>query len=130
MTTDKITAGLTPRGAENLKEVMDSGWFEEEMDAYRVAIGTAIAHGLCSSESEMAGVKTKWNVGSLDRDGSLRPLVIALVGACGDRPYEYAERLADAGLAFLVQKLVRENGLLFEVLVGPAGERVPTVPIS
>jgi hypothetical protein len=115
-TPDKITVGLTARGAAHLDEVMETGWFANELDAYRVAIAVAIAQGLVSQEGEMAGAKTKYNIGSLDSDGSLRQLLIALVHAAREKPYEYAERLADAGLVHLAIRLGREGALLVDVL--------------
>jgi hypothetical protein len=107
---------VTPGGANNLAEVMATGWFVAEMDVYRVSIAVAIAQGLCTATEEMAGVKTKWNVGSIDNDGRMRQMVTAIVREAGERPYEYSERLADAGLAVLAQRLGREGALLSEVV--------------
>jgi hypothetical protein len=119
-TQDRITVGLTVRGAENLAQVMETGWFNRDLDAYRAAIGVAIAQGRVSEPEEMAGASTKYNVGTLDNDGKLRQLLLAFVPAARERPYEYAERLADAGLAYLVARLVQEGALLSEVLGGTA----------
>jgi hypothetical protein len=114
--SDKITVGLTSKGTGHLEEVMATGWFASELDAYRLSITVAIAQGLVTQEENMAGAKTKYNIGSLDSDGKLRQLLTELVPGARERPYEYAERLADAGLAYLAEKLGREGSLLVEAL--------------
>jgi hypothetical protein len=116
---DRINIGVTTRGAQHLADLMATGWFLEQLDAFRVAIGVALGYGVCTPPEDMGGGGTKWNIGSVDNDGRLRQLIMAVAPASGDRPYEYAERLADAGLALLGQRLVRDGALLFEVLGGP-----------
>ena len=41
---DKRTLGVTAEGALLLEALMGTGWFEEEQDAYRVAISVAFAN--------------------------------------------------------------------------------------
>jgi hypothetical protein len=122
---DRVTVGLTQVGLGHLSEVLETGWFEEEMDAYRVAIAVALARGLCADAGGMVGVKTKFNVGSLDNDGKLRTLITTLAPSSGDRPYEHAERLAEAGVAYLAEKLGRQGATLTDVLAGKTVEGRP-----
>ncbi len=111
---DKVTVGVTREGAANLASLMESRWFDEEVDAYRVAIAAAVGAELNVAEA-LAGVQTKYNVGSLDRDGSIAALVRAMFPDAS-RPYDYAERLADAGLRYLKARIVDQGMLLADAL--------------
>ena len=71
----KVTVGLTGEGDQNLADLMETGWFESEMVAYLVAVSTALSRALVVSQAPLTGVGTKWNVGSLDKDGRLREMV-------------------------------------------------------
>ena len=113
---DKRTLGVTARGAADLEELKSTEWFAEEMDAYRLAISLAFANDLSKDSSEMTGVSTKWNVGTLDPDGILRAMVLALSDEQVDRPYAHAEARAAAGLEYLRRRLVDEKAELAEIL--------------
>src|SRR5438045_3923846 len=102
---EKTTVGVTESGAAHLTEVIASGWFSEEIDAYRVAISIALRKGIATPQADMSGVRTKFNTGSLDGDGSLGRVLEAFGLPDGDSKYSYAQRLADAGLACLAQNL-------------------------
>lgn len=116
MTKEKVTVGVTDAGAQHLAALMDTEWFETEMAVYLLAISTALARNLVVSEKPLAGVKTKFNVGSLDRDGRLRDLVQLMGPENLSDPYEYAEKLAEVGLEFLKNKFVDQDLLLSDVL--------------
>ena len=88
---DKRTLGVTAEGAEALEELMSTGWFAEEMDAYRVAISLAFANDLLKDSSEMTGTSTKWNIGTLDPDDVLLSMVLAFSDEHLARPYAHAE---------------------------------------
>ena len=117
---DKRTLGVTTEGADALEEIMQTGWFAEEMDAYRVAISLAFANDLTKEPAEMTGVSTKWNIGTLDPDNVLRSMVLALAGEQIDRPYAYAEARAAVGLVYLKRRLVDENAELADILMKQA----------
>src|SRR6266851_266796 len=117
-TKDKITVGLTPAGGASLEREMGTGRFKTDLDAYRLAISVALARGLVADPDAMTGVKTKFNVGSLDPDGRIRTMIGLMVPEAGTRVYDHAERRAEAGLEFLARKLVDDNALLSEVLLG------------
>lgn len=113
---DKRTLGVTAEGAAALGEIMDTEWFAEEMDAYRMAISLAFVNDLMKDQSEMTGISTKWNVGTLDPDDVLRSMVLALSDEQVDRPYAHAEARAAAGLVYLKRRLVDEKAELADIL--------------
>lgn len=114
---DRRTLGVTAEGAEALDEIMNTGWFAEEMDAYRVAISLAFANGLVKDPSEMTGTSTKWNIGTLDPEDVLLSMVLALSDEPPDRPYAHAEARAAAGLVYLKRRLVDEKAEIADVLM-------------
>lgn len=117
MGNDKVTVGLTPDGDNRLDEVMESEFFEEELTAYRVAISVALAHDVATDRDQMKKVRTKFNVGSLEEDGRLRELIEVLRPYAGaDQVFSLAERLADAGLRILAER-VRNDKPLRDVLL-------------
>ena len=121
---DRVTVGVTPDGAENLAALMETGWFQDEMDAYRLAISTALAESL--EAPAVSGAQTKFNVGTLDRDGRLRELVTLLHDS--PRPYEDSERLAHAGLQLLRRRIVDDQMTLTEALGASAGDGADASP--
>ena len=115
---DRRTLGVTAEGANMLDQIMETGWFAEEMDVFKTSISLAFANDLFINPSEMTGVATKWNVGTLDPDNSLRLMVYSLSQQRVARPYAHAEARAAAGLEFLKRRLVDERAELAEVLMG------------
>lgn len=114
---DKAQIGITPTAERHLDEIMKTGWFADRQDAYRVAIGVALARRLEPSASDMVGLRTAYNfAGGIDRDGKLRQLIAILRPAEATRPAAFAERLAHAGLAFLFDRLVTASGTLTDAL--------------
>lgn len=111
---DKTTVGLTPEGWNHMEALMETGWFAEQLDAYRLAISVALARQLPIDPAGLSGVVTKWNRGSLEPDGRVRALILAF--AQTGRPYAHAEALADAGIRYLRRRLVDEHALLAEVI--------------
>lgn len=113
MVEDRVTVGLTPDGEENLETVMESEFFDEELVAYRTAVAVALASDEVTDPERMKNVRTKYNVGSLDRGGEIRELVELLRPAHSEgRVYSYAERLADAGLRILSDHLSDDQPLM------------------
>lgn len=116
--TGRVTVGVTEEGSANLASVMDTPWFDQEKDAFLVAVSCAIAQGLDIGTSPLRGTKTKFNVGTIDADGSLRRLVRSLTGCNENEIYDFSERLADAGLVYLKAHLVDGGATLPEALFG------------
>ena len=95
MSVDKNTIGITKSNASLLSNIVSAGRFADEMDAAKFAMAYAIRRGMRSGATQ--GAETKWNVGSIDRDGSLKSLVEAL---CPDtsEPYRLIEHLMNEGI--------------------------------
>lgn len=118
--SDKVQIGLTPKGAQDLAEVMETGWFGHAMDAYRLAIAVALSNGVVASPENVAGSDTKYSfMGGIDRDGKVRALISTLRPGEASLPGRFAERLAHAGLAILASKLRQEDALLSAALGVP-----------
>ena len=115
MISDAVTVGLTTEAHYDLQRLKDAGIFGEMLDGYRFAIGLAIRRGLIAPEDLKAS--TIFNVGSLDRDGLIKDMVVTLFHEAAARPYAFAERLAEAGVKELIQ-LYDSGQLRFADLFG------------
>jgi hypothetical protein len=102
MAGDKKTIGITRANAAALTELERAGRFGSELDAAKFAMAFAIRSGVRQGSTE--GAETKWNVGSVDPDGSVRSLVEAL---CPDvaEPYRLVEHLMNEGITMLKNEL-------------------------
>ena len=101
MATDKKTIGVTKANAPGLAALVSAGRFGSEMDAAKFAMAYALKAGITGGSTD--GAETKWNVGSIDPDGSVRSLVEAL---CPDtsEPYRLLEHLMNEGIKMLAAK--------------------------
>lgn len=102
MASDKKTIGVTKANAPVLAQLVSAGRFGSELDAAKFAMAYAIKAGLAAGTTD--GAETKWNVGSVDPDGSLRSLIEALCPDAGE-PYRLAEHLMNGGLRALAAKI-------------------------
>ena len=98
MATDKKTIGITKANAATLGELVTAGHFGSELDAAKFAMSYTIRGGTSAGATD--GADTKWNVGSVDSDGSLRALVEALYPDVPD-PYRLIEHLMNEGIQAL-----------------------------
>lgn len=114
---DRKQIGL-PRSAFQLLEevVSETPWFAQQLDAYRVSISIALARGLRPPVDERETYETKFAASSVDPDRELRELILALAPEAGNRPYDYAQRLAHRGVHLLHNELVKRGRPLPEVL--------------
>jgi hypothetical protein len=101
MASDKKTIGITKANAAALTQLVAAGHFASELDAAKFAMAHAIKSGVKSGTAE--GAETKWNVGSVDPDGSFRSLLEALFPD-SDEPYRLAEQLMNEGIRLLAAK--------------------------
>jgi len=101
MSTDKKTIGITSANAAALTAITSRGHFASELDAAKFAMGYAIKLGITPGVAE--GTETKWNVGSVDSDGTLRSLLEALFPGLLE-PYRAIESLIDEGIKALHQQ--------------------------
>jgi hypothetical protein len=102
MATDKKTIGIAKGNAVALAQLVSAGHFGSELDAAKFAMAHAIKSGIQSGSAE--GAETKWNVGSVDPDGSMRSLLEAFFPET-DEPYRLAEHLMNEGIKLLAAKV-------------------------
>jgi len=98
MAADKRTIGITSGNELILARMVEAGHFASELDAAKFAMAYAISREMPAGSTD--GAATKWNVGSVDPDGSLRSLVEALFPAAPE-PYRLIEHLMNEGLKIL-----------------------------
>ncbi|MBU2601348.1 MAG: hypothetical protein KKA32_04185 [Actinobacteria bacterium] len=115
---DRTQVGLPDSTDDLLKELRsNTRWFRDEVDVYRVAVTVALARGLRPREDEVdSGYTTKFSVQTLDPDGDLKLLIMSLVPAYGDSPYRWAQSLANKGVHYLHNEIVRNGRSIAEVL--------------
>jgi hypothetical protein len=122
---DRIQIGLPRTAFPLLEELVDeTPWFRQQLDAYRVAISVALARDMKPSKDE--SYETKFSTSSVDPDRALRELVLTLAPECGERPYDYAQRLANKGVRYLHNELVKRGRPLPEVLGVMQGSEAST----
>lgn len=112
----RVTVGVSDKCNVFIKSLLETEWFDSEMAVFLLSVSIALSYELKVSDKPLSGLTTKFNIGSLDRDGKLRDMV-KVIGSAGEKdPYEYAERLAEAGLEFLKVKLIDQGLLLSDIL--------------
>jgi hypothetical protein len=117
MANDKKTVGITATNAAALAHLVSAGHFSSELDAAKFAMAYAIKAGVRSGATD--GAETKWNVGSIDPDGSMRSLLEALFPESTVEPYRLAEYLMNEGIKALGEQGGRTN--VYDMLF-PASE--------
>lgn len=121
---DRKQIGLPGNSSTLLDEIVrETPWFGQALDCYRLAIGVALARELKPSGHDSDSYETKYSTSSIDPDRTLRELVLALAPECGDRPYDWAQRLANKGIHFLHSELVQRGRSLTEVLGAESREQ-------
>jgi hypothetical protein len=98
MSNDKRTIGVTASSERVLVELVNAGHFGSELEAAKFAMAYAASREIPSGGVE--GANTKWNVGTVDADSSLRAVIEALYPACSE-PYRLIEHLINEGLKML-----------------------------
>ena len=104
MADDLVNIGLSEAGNARLDYLKNNGYFAEKLDAYRFAVGLALASG--GIAPELAKRHTFLNVGSFDPNQSFKRSVEALVPDLLENTtvYRIGERLADWGDSELHQQ--------------------------
>jgi hypothetical protein len=95
---DKRTIGITRANEHSLAALVAAGAFGSELDAAKFAMAHAIEQG--ADIGTVEGTSTKWNIGTVDPDASLKALIEALYGAVAE-PYRLIEYLINEGLRLL-----------------------------
>ncbi|WP_299555732.1 hypothetical protein [uncultured Tateyamaria sp.] len=103
-TADKRTIGITSGNESVLAALVEEGLFASEIDAAKFALAHAIDLEISRGTTEGAG--TKWNVGSVDSDGTMKAIIQALYPGEA-QPYRLIEHLMNEGLG----RLKSEEGL-------------------
>lgn len=98
---DLTQIGLSLEGQARLEQFKHNGYFSEMRDAYKFAIGLALSKGIVPPEIATKR-QTMFAIPTVDPDGSLAVAIRALLPCNETPPYRWAERLADAGVALLV----------------------------
>ena len=91
---ERVTFSASVTGNDLLARLVEDKIFPAEMDAYRFAIGLGLALG---KRAPLPNRRTKFNVGSFDKDGGMANLIVALRPEASSDPYRAAEELAEAG---------------------------------
>ncbi len=94
---NETTVGFTAESHEILKQLKQEGVFNEMVDGYRFGIALAIAYGNIAPED--IKTNTFLNIGSLDPDDKLKKVIIEFFPEAAEKPYSYAERLAEWGVS-------------------------------
>jgi hypothetical protein len=103
---DQRTLGLSEDAHGKLTRLRKDGLFAEMRDAYRLAIALALAEGLIAPRSKPRP-HTYINAGSLDPDGLIRDVMVEHFQGKEGQPYEVAERLGEAGVLELWERVQR-----------------------
>ena len=121
MTETEITktVGLTEETHGMLQRLKENKVFDEMSDGYRLGIALSISKGGAAAPEDIK-TRTFLNIGSLDPDGSIRDLITELYPEHAYKPYAYAERLAEAGVAEM-GRLHQVGELRFGELFASAG---------
>lgn len=98
--------GVSESTHGKLKRLKEDGHFKEMADAYRFAIGLALAQGCNPPEISS---QTVFSVATIDPDQSIRNAIQTILGeaASGMSIYKYVERLADWGIQELSMQAER-----------------------
>jgi hypothetical protein len=110
-TESQVTVGLSEGTHAVLKQMSDAGLFKEMRDGFRFGMAFAAATGRIAAQDVRLS-RTFLNVGSLDPDGSIRDALTELYPG-EEAPYRVAERLAEAGVAYIGDRF-RQGTLRFD----------------
>ena len=96
---DKPQIGLTPRTHEVLSRLKEENVFNEMQDGYRFGIAFAMAKGYLAPEG--LSTRTTFSTSTLDPNRLIHDAIVELYPEAANRPYAFAERLAEGGVSEL-----------------------------
>lgn len=101
--------GVSESTHAKLKRLKEDGHFREMADAYRFAIGLALAQGIIPPEISS---QTVFSVATIDPDQIIKTAIQTIMGEStgGVAAYKIAERLADWGIQELFAEA--QNGTI------------------
>jgi hypothetical protein len=115
---DRRSIGLTNDSQALMDEILERGWFSDQQDAARFAMGLAIASGI--EPGATPGVDTRWSSGLFDPTGEMLALISALYPD-GRTPVRTIEHFVNEGLRMLHTELVHRGKTPADLL--PANAR-------
>jgi hypothetical protein len=106
-TVEPAQIGVSDATHAKLTRLKEDSHFREMADAYRFAIGLALAQGI--DPPELTSARTVFGVATIDADQSLKNAIQTIMGSrLKDTPvYRMAERLADWGIQELYAQAQR-----------------------
>ena len=118
---DRANLGLSEVTYQLCVRLKEEGVFRELLDVYRLGIALAIKEG--KALPEVSRQRNMFNFGSLDPDGVIKDVITELYPDQADRPYAFAERLAEYGVSE-IGRLHESGQLRFrEVLAQDGGQQ-------
>ena len=105
--SEPTNIGLSDVAHEKLKRLKEDGHFKEMADAYRFAIGLALAQGI--TPPELLSQTTVFGVSTIDPDQSIKNAIQTILSdkVVNVPIYKMAERLADWGIQELAAQADR-----------------------
>jgi hypothetical protein len=94
--SELVNVGIAKSSHARLHRLKEDGHFADMVDAYRFAVGLALAHG--GIETAFTERQNLFNVGTLDPDRWLHTAVAALRQESTESVYRTVERLATWGV--------------------------------
>jgi hypothetical protein len=110
---DVQTVGVSPAADSMIKDLLETDWFDREVDVYRVSLSVALGLGLKPHPAE--GRVTKFNTGTLETSPPQIAMIIQAVAGPTDRPFALSQDYAEAGIRHLHEALVVEGTMLHEL---------------
>lgn len=86
--------------SEKLQTLMEDGYFNEKLDAYRIGIALALNKQTKPLEIPSPKASGLYSLSQIDPDRSIEN-AIQLILCTNDTPYRWAERLAEVGICEL-----------------------------
>jgi hypothetical protein len=116
--SDLTQIGLSLEGQARLDRFKGSGYFGELRDAYKFAVGFALAKGVVPPEIQTKR-QTMFAIATVDPDGSLATAIRELLPCDEVPPYRWAERLAEMG-SRLIEDIEASKGFDLGSMLGEA----------
>jgi hypothetical protein len=85
---------------DKLQTLMEDGYFNEKLDAYRIGISLSLIKDSKPPEISPPKAPGLYSLSQIDPDRALENAIQLLLGT-NDTPYRWAERLAEAGICEL-----------------------------
>lgn len=118
--SDIVQVGLPEEADRQLRDIVKiSGFFKDEQDLYKFAVGFALAKNMTGTgwmERGPERKRTKFSVSGLDTDGSMKRIITLLAPEAAAAPYRYSQWLATAGISYLYKELVEKTRSISDVL--------------